>query len=209
MSTNTEFRYNFCLKPTAVRHTGRVSRAEEAVGSVYRAAPPHLTSTAPAVDSSSTASADVRDSAPAESPLTESLSDEETKLTSEKVLDEIEDNPSTSTDTEETSVANIFATPRIDNENLQENTNIRFDEPRRRARIENTNQNKRNTADLTSEQADTINLARNDMTPSQRELIDTRNRNLSTATARAMTDNGTSTEKGKGTDPGNWGNADL
>ncbi|KAG5349856.1 hypothetical protein C0989_001596 [Termitomyces sp. Mn162] len=172
MSTNTESRYNFRLKPTAVRHTGRVSRAEEAVGSAYRAAPHHLTPTAPAVDSSSTASADVRDSALAESPLTESLSDEEI---SEKGLGEMGDNPSNNTDTEETSIANIFATPRMDNEHLQENTNIRLDEPRRRAKIGNTNQNEKIMADLTREQADTIKLARNNMTPSQQELIDTRN----------------------------------
>ncbi|KAG5348909.1 hypothetical protein C0989_007223, partial [Termitomyces sp. Mn162] len=186
-----------------------LSKAGEAVSSVYRAAPPHLTSTAPAVDSSSAALVDVMDSTPAESLPTELLSDKETKLTSDKVLEEIEDNPSTSTDTGETSVANIYATPHIDNENLQQNNNIRFDEPRRRAKIEITNQNERNTDDLTREQADTIKLARNNMTPSQRELIDTCNRNLSTATAQAVADSGPSSEKGKGPDPRNWGDADL
>ncbi|KAH0585331.1 hypothetical protein H2248_008572 [Termitomyces sp. 'cryptogamus'] len=190
-------------------HTGQVSRAGEVVSSMPQAAPPYLTSTALAVDSLSTALADVRDSALAESPLTELLLNEEAKLTLEKVLEESEDNPSTSTDNEETSVANIYATPCIDNQNLQENNNIRFDEPHQWVRIETTNQNERNMADLTREQADTINLACNNMTPSQQELADMHNWKLNMATAQVMADSSPVINKGKGPNPCNWGEADL
>ncbi|KAG5350142.1 hypothetical protein C0989_012511, partial [Termitomyces sp. Mn162] len=115
-----------------------------------------------------------------------------------------------SSENEEDSTTNVYATPRVDNENHLENEKVITEESRRRARNESTNQNEVSYMGLSQEQSTTIEQARINMTEEQRDLVETRIRNVQFGSIIMENDAlGTSRNKGKGPDPRNWGEANL
>ena len=119
-------------------------------------------STAPAVDPALTASADERETAPAESPLTEINSEPESRLNSEKVYAD-DSSPNNTEEEDNTVETSWYATPRIDNTDLIGNDKLSNEENCRRARV--TYQEQKGQDGLTREQSEMIELARNNMTP--------------------------------------------
>ncbi|KAG6886989.1 hypothetical protein C0995_001484 [Termitomyces sp. Mi166 len=228
MSANREpSRYHLRLRPTAM-NTWPVSRNGESVSSAPRAAPPHMpdstgqagaphgqdqssetsyTPTAPAVDHALPAPADATEFAQADSPITELESEGTSRAMSEAMpIDNSSELSSTSsTSSESITPINESILPPASLQNLQGN-NIVCQEPRRRAGIENTHQS--NHAELTREQSEAVELAGNRMTEAQRELVDTRYRNLNIQTGTGESEV-PGRDKGKGPDPCNWGDANL
>ncbi|KAG5335349.1 hypothetical protein C0989_001344 [Termitomyces sp. Mn162] len=165
--------------------------------------------TAPAAKASFSAPADESDSALAESPLTDEESEKGSNQLPEAQGMEVDNNASSSENGDD-STANIYATPRVDNENHLGMENMMGEEPRRWARAENTDQNEVSQMGLSQEQSTTIEQARNNMTKEQRNLVDTRIRNVQFGSMLMENDTlGTSRNKGKGPDPRNWGEANL
>ncbi|KAH0586395.1 hypothetical protein H2248_007632 [Termitomyces sp. 'cryptogamus'] len=209
---------------------GRVLKTEDSGGNNLRAAPPHMLdspnsagprrgltqssetsekTTAPAAKASFSAPADESDSASAESPLTDVDSDKEPDRLPEAQGMEVDINQNSS-ENEEDSTTNVYATPRVDNENHLENEKVITEESRRRARNESTNQNEVSYMGLSQEQSTTIEQARINMTEEQRDLVETRIRNVQFGSIIMENDAlGTSRNKGKGPDPRNWGEANL